>query len=374
MSRHASDDSFWSSYADLATGMMAIFLLFMAALTVALKVQQSQQEKRVDELSKQVQIILGTKARLAESIRTAFTDQEGVTADPVTAQVVFDEARSRLKFKEGKFALSEDGQAFLEAFVPKYICALRQQECQDASPCGRLDPEAPNAVRRILVTGHADLRGNPTQNFELSAKRAETVVAHSLSLVATPGALVGTKCEGHHTQLAQYAQERMVALGAGDVIHCRDRHAKIPQGKTCHQHPLRIAPKDQAEKAYRRVTFELELTGADMTGLVLDLIQLRQAVGIEEAEGSKLQGSLASLEDLRDEIAPRCFDDPSTYQGCEAFIKACWDQPASGSPESAEGINCKPVQSSAPDSALRKYIDRKSPAWEEELKRSKAQP
>jgi len=377
MSRHASDDSFWSSYADLATGMMAIFLLFMAALTVALKVQQSEQEKRVDELSKQVQIILGTRARLAESIRTAFTDHEGVTADPVTAQVVFDEARSRLKFKEGDDSLSDDGQAFLEAFVPKYVCALRRQECGArpvGSSCGRLDPEAPNAVRRIIVTGHADLLGSPTQNFQLSAQRAETVVDRSLALLASPHSLTGTQCEGQHVALSQYAQERMVALGAGDVIHCRDRHDEIQPGTTCHQHPRRSAPKDQAEKGYRRVTFELELTGADMTGLVLDLIQLRQAVGIEDNSSTTNQDSLDSLEDLRDDIAPRCFEDPGVYQGCEAFIQACWNPPGLEATTLEAGIDCRPVESAPPNSALRAFIDRKAPGWERALQESESQP
>ncbi len=200
------------------------------------------------------------------------------------------------------------------------------------------------------------------------------MVDHSLTLLASPEALAGTKCEGQHIELSQYAQERMVALGAGDVIHCRDRHTELQAGATCHQHPRRAAPKDQAERAYRRVTFELELTGADMTGLVLDLIQLRQAVGIDNTTETGSEASLASLEDLRNNIAPRCFADPGPYQGCEAFIQACWTHPVLKPKASESGIDCRPLQSAEPGSPLQAFIDRKAPDWEKDLQVGGATP
>ena len=46
--------------------------------------------------------------------------------------------------------------------------------------CPRLDPENPGGVRRIHITGHADMKGMYTDNHLLSANRAEEATLEAL--------------------------------------------------------------------------------------------------------------------------------------------------------------------------------------------------
>lgn len=356
--RKAPDDSFWSSYADLSTGTMVIFLLLLVSLAVQMRVQQETQSARVDELSRQVQIILGTRARLADAIRVAVGSTPGVAVDPVTAQLVFAQTDQTIAFPMGSAELDASDREFLRGFVPAYLCALRERECVSAGhtmgQCPRLDPARPQGVRRILVTGHADLLGSGEDNLRLSAARAHAVVDHSLKLIERGEGLSGA-CQAHRTALWQYAQERFMALGAGDVEHCRQRQ-DVDASAPCAVDPLRTSLAEQ-QAEYRRVTFELEVTGADMTGLVLDLIALQEATGGLAIEGDEVQPLVA----LRDEIAQRCWEDPDQYHDCARYIDACLGTaPTTDGRAFAEvtGIDCTAVKDpSQQPPKLRAWLD-----------------
>ncbi len=357
--RRAPDDGFWSSYADLSTGTMVIFLLLLVSLAVQMRAQQESQSARVDELSRQVQIILGTRARLAESIHTAVGSTPGLAVDPVTAQLVFAQSEHTIAFPVGSAELDAQDREFLRGFVPSYICALHQRECTnagtDTASCPRLDPGRPQGVRRILVTGHADLLGSGSDNLRLSAARANAVVDHSLALIERGEGLSGD-CLTQREALWQYAQERFMALGAGDVEHCRARQNEA-LGVPCATDPLRTSPREQ-QPEYRRVTFELELTGADMTGLVLDLIALQEATGGLDSTGSD-EGELTTL---RDTIAGRCWEDPSLYHDCGRYIDACLSADPDGT-HGSTGMDCGPVQTpSARSESLQAWICQQRPA------------
>jgi outer membrane protein OmpA-like peptidoglycan-associated protein len=359
--RKAPDDSFWSSYADLSTGTMVIFLLLLVSLAVQMRVQQETQSAKVEELSRQVQIILGTRARLADAIRVAVGSTPGVAVDPVTAQLVFAQTDQTIAFPMGSAELDASDREFLQGFVPAYLCALRERECLSAghtiAQCPRLDPARPQGVRRILVTGHADLLGTGEDNLRLSAARAHAVVNHSLTLIER-GEGLSKECQAHRAALWQYAQERFMALGAGDVEHCRQRQ-DVDASAPCADDPLRTSlARQQAE--YRRVTFELELTGADMTGLVLDIIALQEATGSLSSEDDSAQPLLA----LRDEIAERCWDDPDQYHDCARYIEACLETDSrTDDPTFAEvtGIDCTKVndESQRPPK-LREWVQHRS--------------
>jgi hypothetical protein len=350
--RKAPDDSFWSSYADLSTGTMVIFLLLLVSLAVQMRVQQETQSAKVEELRSQVQIILGTRARLADAIKQSAGTTDAVKIDPVTAQLVFAQSDNKIAFTKGSAELNDAGKRFLGQFVPTYLCALRRQECKDHlcppkngtcdksseldfASCPRLDPTRPQGVRRILVTGHADLLGSGDKNLRLSAARATAVVNHSLSLLERAENLP-PDCQADQEKVRQYAQERFMALGAGYVEHCRDSQAP---GSTaaCSDLP------ETKEANYRRVTFELELTGADMTGLVLDLIALKEATGglKPETDGDDDRNGDGELLKLRDDIAQRCWEDPSQYHDCARFIDTCL--PTESATEEGETSTEKPV-------------------------------
>ncbi|MCB9779917.1 MAG: hypothetical protein H6742_15240 [Alphaproteobacteria bacterium] len=326
-----TDDTFWISYADLATGTMVVFLIVAAVMIAANQQREDERKREVEELAEEVRVILGTRAKLAESLRQALADESSVSVDPVTAQLVFEQSDQTVKFeKEGEVELDDDDKAFIERFAPKYICALWKYErnkCKDkeVDDCQRIDPEAPQGVRRILVAGHADLLGTSRENLGLSAERAKAVVDHALAtLEMDPAATFGgnSLCAAHADQVRAYAHERLVSVGAGDIEHCR-RSLQKRGGWTCEDNPLR-GEREQAERGYRRVTFELELTGADMTGLIDDLLELRQVTGSTAStapdDGAR---AMATLEQIRAQVAERCSEDMNAYHGCASIRNRC---------------------------------------------------
>ena len=103
-------------------------MLVMLIMVIMQKQQGELQTERVSELTQKIEIILGQKSKLSESINKAFKDDPQVTADPITAQLSVDE--SALMFLENSEKLNPKGFAFLRRFTPRYICALFNHEAQ----------------------------------------------------------------------------------------------------------------------------------------------------------------------------------------------------------------------------------------------------
>jgi hypothetical protein len=311
-----SDDTFWISYADLATGTMVVFLIVAAVMMAANQKREEERAKEVKDLAEQVQIILGMRAKLADAIHTAISESTSTKVDPVTAQLVFEDADDGIKFVEGQAELADGGKRFLDRFIPQYFCALWRFEHDLCTPgCDRLDPERPNAVRRVLVTGQADLKGDFQDNHALSRDRAGNVINYALASLGN-AERASLECRPHLAEVRRYAEERLYAVGAGDVEHCRDR---LSGGSrlSCSE------DNTEAPKA-RQVTFELELTGSDMTGLVDDLLELRRITQASQPdEPTEDATSVATLEQLRQQIAERCWTDRGAYHGCEALERRC---------------------------------------------------
>ena len=178
------EQSFWISYADLSTGLMMVFLLIMVVLVFAItrehRQNEEQRENRDEEIRnvvEQISIILGTKQKLAEATKKALGDR--FVVDPVTAQLRIDE--DLLSFgRSGDTQLSKTALNHLADFGPPYICGLWAHEharCVaekgGAAGCERLDPEAARGVKRILITGNADLEALKLEaNLATSAQRA----------------------------------------------------------------------------------------------------------------------------------------------------------------------------------------------------------
>lgn len=399
MSRSSRDESIWAGYADLATGTMVVFLLLLAALTAAMKARQEVQAtevqlqaEKVKKLTHEIQVILGTRKRLADALREAVADADRV--DPVTAQMVVVEGAETIQFAEGQAVLTDRSKAWLREFVPSYVCALWQQDRKnclnggaDPATCTRLDPERPQGVRRVLVTGHADLKGNSVANLDLSARRGHAVVEYIIARLKVLDAAdqaggnpaVPDACRGDVRELRGYVEKRFVAVGSGDMEHCRAVARSRPGGGG----PL-CAASDVAEPGYRRVTFELELTGSDMTGLVLDLLALQAATGqilsgdddAEEEATDKAQGEqdradvvAATLPSLRDEIADGCFIDPGRYHGCSRYIddylKQCTEKGGAAGPlRTHSSLDCDAVAPAwdEPTLALREAVCKRGDA------------
>jgi flagellar motor protein MotB len=327
-----SEDSFWISYSDLATGLMIVFMVVMLLMMVISKEQNESKQVEIQRLAEKLEIILGTRAKLADSINTAFADNQSIKADPVTAQLTLSE--DLLTFKPTESSLTIKQQRFLEEFAPNYICALWDHEYRECTQehsseqCHRLNPEDVGRVRRILITGHADLVGNSRFNHSLSADRAEKVVLYILETMRaaaqrTPSLTqrgffdlraaeirVPERCEAHREAMWRYAQERLYGVGAGDLQHCMRAIEQHDASFICEEQEQ----KELENKEMRKVTFELELTGADMTGMLLDIIALQQNVEVETNE---------PLDQLRVDVLKRCRDDENAYHGCRDILRRC---------------------------------------------------
>jgi outer membrane protein OmpA-like peptidoglycan-associated protein len=337
-----SGGSFWVSYSDLATGLMIVFMLVMIIMVV---LQKQSNEERTDRLAKivaKIEIILGQKSKLGESVNKAFSKSNTINADPVTAQLSIDE--SMLTFSESTAVLKPSSREFLTHFTPKYFCSLWSHEASEClntgKNCSRIDPENPGGVRRINVTGHADMLGQYHKNHKLSTERAESVTQYMLKILRCADGLVqpdcptnikvpGT-CEKREGALLAYAEERLWAVGAGESVHCTNELNKLDSPRAVE----RCDALSRNDPSYRKVNFALELTGDDMTGLLADLVALRKAVDNSEGE--------QEIDVLADTVAFACWENPHSYHGCRTFTYDCLDS-------GPEGNNCNPMYSALSD-------------------------
>ena len=311
------ENNFWVSYSDLATGLMIVFMLVMLIMVMIQKKATEAQTETISEITSTLEIILGEKSKLADSINVAFKDDPSVEADPVTAQISIDE--DALKFSENQAMMQPKSLAFIKAFTPRYLCALwshEQLKCaRNNQNCPRLDPENPGGVRRIHITGHADMKGLYADNHLLSAKRAEEVVQQMLaSLKANNPVLkdLPAACQSEVDALRTYAEERLWSSGAGETQHCTSKFndSSLDDYKGCDG----LLGSD---KEYRKVDFRLEVTGDDMTGLLADVVALRNTVGMQQDESSDRINKLAET------VVNTCWKTPKSYHGCQVFAKDC---------------------------------------------------
>src|SRR5210317_2084295 len=94
------ENNFWVSYSDLATGLMIVFMLVMLIMVMMQKKANEVQTETISEITSKLEIILGEKSKLADSINVAFKQDPTVQADPVTAQISIDE--EALRFAENQ--------------------------------------------------------------------------------------------------------------------------------------------------------------------------------------------------------------------------------------------------------------------------------
>ncbi|MEC8382756.1 MAG: hypothetical protein VXZ96_20685 [Myxococcota bacterium] len=315
-------DSFWVSYSDLATGLMIVFMVVMLIMVIMQKQTGEVQTDRVQEVVRKIEIILGQKSKLSDSINKGFANDASITADPVTAQLSIDE--TLLQFSENRARIKTKGRQFLKSFGPQYICTLfahEKRQCNlKSSDCRRLDPDTPGGVRRIYVQGHADMKGKFAKNHQLSAERAETVVQTLLKDLrcVSDGKCkaifdsLDEECKKNPSAMLGYAEERLWAVGAGETLHCTNALNTLDSPRAVERCDALI----RSDPQFRKVNFSLEITGDDMTGLLADVVALRDAVGSKS-------GTEAPIDELSKIVAQKCWQDPFSYHGCRTFAVDC---------------------------------------------------
>jgi len=312
--------SFWISYSDLATGLMMVFLLLMVMLWKQAQDEKKAAEANVRALVEETEHYLEDIEELAEHLTTGMKDRlvTGVEINSSTGQLTV--RPEAVSFGTRETGLDDNDRTALQSFAPRYMCLLWYHEARELTfldPQGRktadeqrepADSEAdadrprPALIRRVEVTGHADMQGNsnvvvgkrksprepfPTalglnSNQLYASSRAASVSGFISSLLrdcdekGTCESLFAGKgtpdeyarmCASSSQRVWNYTQERLHVAGAGHIHQCLDalrRKADLPLG--CED------PKgDSEDKSARLVNFSLRFRELDLSKQVVEI-------------------------------------------------------------------------------------------------------
>jgi len=133
----------------------------LADATILLGQQQDAmnvQQQRLDDL-------VGVRTKIVRELTTALNRANlKASVDANTGDIMLESA---VFFDVGKNEIKEEGQQFLEKFIPVYLGVLLQNEYADY-------------VGEIIIEGHTDTQGSYLTNLELSQERALSVATFCL--------------------------------------------------------------------------------------------------------------------------------------------------------------------------------------------------
>ncbi len=334
----------WRSLADLMTGLMLVFLVLMVVLFVRMhsenqKLRRSKQASGgiVEDISR----VVTTPQGLAHRIQLALPDY---VIDPITAEL-------RVGLRELDFGqatntvLDAANIEKLRHFGPAYVCALwasEYSECREkeSAECQRLDPTRPYGVRRILISGNADLaQKTKDTNLKISARRALHVQLKLMEILRAcaegtnefgdcfPDKEVTQDCKDHPELVWNYAQERLHAVGAGHLRHCLEDEQARRDGN-CERRSLetRVGVEE-----HRTVNFHFELSNADPTSMILAISDLE----------SQLQ-SKPEMADLVQEVSKLCWEGHDHYAVCRGLADRCKEVRGSAAPRDMSDAEAGP--------------------------------
>lgn len=160
---------YWSSFSDMMSGLLMIFILFLTITILQLNIQEDllhDKEVLLQEKEDEVNRILGVRQMIVEQLRKEFEDSElQLNIDPETGSITFSEG---VFFDYDKYDIKDTGKNYLKSFIPKYIEVL-------------LNENNRQYISEIIIEGHTDNQGSYMYNLELSQKRAFEVVKYILS-------------------------------------------------------------------------------------------------------------------------------------------------------------------------------------------------
>lgn len=148
---HQGDNPFALSIGDLMAGVLFIFILLLAGSI--LKV-----EEELDPLREQRE----AKRHVIEKL-TGELEEFDVEVDPTNGVIRIKEG---VLFAYDRSDLSNEGENFLDRFIPKYSRILLS------------DSLAREQLAQIIIEGHTDRNGNYLYNMNLSLNRANSVVQY----------------------------------------------------------------------------------------------------------------------------------------------------------------------------------------------------
>lgn len=149
---------FWISFADLMSALMVMFLLVMSVALMAITKNVSESERRQAEREQEID-------KLWMRIEQTSQQYPGITVDRNRNVIDFGD---RARFETGSSKLSIEQAEYLNTFVSEMLTIGREELAQ-------------KWLKRIVVEGFADQRGNYLLNLNLSLQRSERVLCVLLS-------------------------------------------------------------------------------------------------------------------------------------------------------------------------------------------------
>jgi outer membrane protein OmpA-like peptidoglycan-associated protein len=144
---------FWISFADLMSALMVMFLLVMSVALLAITKNVSESERRQAERELEIE-------KLWSQIEQASQQYPGMTVDRNRNVIDFGD---RARFDTGSSKLSPEQAQYLNAFVGEMLKLAHEDLAQ-------------KWLKRIVVEGFADQRGDYLLNLNLSLQRSERVL------------------------------------------------------------------------------------------------------------------------------------------------------------------------------------------------------
>lgn len=155
---------FWISFADLMSALMVLFLLVMSVALLAVTKTVSDAERKKAEREQEINELLAR-------IEIATQKYPGITVDKNDRAIEFGE---KARFDSGSSSLSIEQADYLRQFVPEVLAIAR-------------DNLGKKWLKRIVVEGFADQRGDYLLNLNLSLQRSQRVLCVLLAPASVAG-------------------------------------------------------------------------------------------------------------------------------------------------------------------------------------------
>lgn len=151
--KEEGEKPFWISYADLMSALMVLFLLVMSMALLAITNDVTETERKEVQRANEIDHIL-------VKIEQATQRHPGISIDKNRNVIDFGD---RARFDTGSSQLSGEQAQYLRTFVSELLSIMREE-------LGR------KWVKRIVVEGFADQRGDYLLNLNLSLQRSQRVL------------------------------------------------------------------------------------------------------------------------------------------------------------------------------------------------------
>ena len=209
--REEAQTPFWISFADLMSALTVLFLLVMSVALLAVTKNVTEAERVTAERAKQIDLVI-------DRIEHAANKYPGISVDKTRSVIDFGD---RARFDTGSSRLSKEQSEYLRVFVPEVLAIAR-------------DDVGRKWLKRIVVEGFSDQRGDYLLNLDLSLKRSERVLCELLAPIGSAGRALTTEEKeqvrdlflvgGYSSNSARKSLEasrrielRLEFLGAGEV-------------------------------------------------------------------------------------------------------------------------------------------------------------